>query len=159
MDSVHISGLAGAYAADAQPLTAREMERRLAGERNVTIHAEEEMAIVSFSRAPPFAATVAGTCAVLVGELHDVEELAASLGSDTQAEIPVLLAQAYHRCGEQLLEQLRGDFALVLWDSQAARGSTRSTYVRPATSSPLRRRSTCCNGFCPDAGRQMRSRS
>jgi asparagine synthase (glutamine-hydrolysing) len=121
MDSVHISGLAGTYA-PAQPLTAREMERRLAGERNVTIHAEEELALASFSSAPLFAATVAGTCAVLVGELHDVDELAASLGSDTQAEVPALLAQAYQRFGEQALEQLRGDFALVLWDSQARRG-------------------------------------
>jgi len=122
MDAVHTCGLAGMYAREAHALTARELASRLAGQRNLAIHEEGELALASFSSAPVLAGSVAGTCSLLVGELHDVGELARQLGCSTHEEISVLLAHAYRRWGEGALEQLRGDFALVLWDSLARQG-------------------------------------
>ena len=122
MDPVHLRGLAGMFAAHDQTVTARTLASRLAGQHNLAIHEEGELALASFSSAPVLTGNVAGTCSCLVGELHDVDELARRVGCGTHEEIPVLLAHAYRRWGDGALEQLRGDFALVLWDARARRG-------------------------------------
>ena len=122
MESIHNHGLAGMYAPRSGAISGRALASRLADHRNLTVHMEGELALASFSNVPVLAGTAAGTFSLLVGELHDPGALAARLGSDTQERIPVLVAHAYRRFGETVLEQLSGDFVLVLWDSSRREG-------------------------------------
>jgi asparagine synthase (glutamine-hydrolysing) len=59
---------------------------------------------------------------LLDGEIYDLEELAADLGLAAATPAERVLSAAYRRQGETMLERLRGDFALVIWDPAARRG-------------------------------------
>lgn len=78
-----------------------------------------------FSRAgvsgPVSAAQGAAAWCVVEGRLEGVAELASDLGLDSRAHAEAVLAAAFTRRAEAMLEELGGSFALLAWD-----GSTRT---------------------------------
>ena len=56
------------------------------------------------------------------GFLDNGPEIADALGGPTMAEPETLLATGYRRWGRGLLPRLRGDFVLLVWDSQQGEG-------------------------------------
>jgi asparagine synthase (glutamine-hydrolysing) len=78
--------------------------------------------IDKFSRPNPSLSADASrdlTC-LLEGQLHNASELVASLGGECFALTDSDLAlQAYARWGETFVSRLRGEFALIVWDSRA----------------------------------------
>lgn len=59
---------------------------------------------------------------IFEGQLHNAAELRSDLGgAPNDLEGSDLVLQAYARWGESFVGRLRGDFALILWDSRAKR--------------------------------------
>ena len=69
--------------------------------------------------APPSAERAA---CLLDGEIYNLEHIARLAGVPAEQAPEVTLAAAYARLGESLLAQLRGEFALLLWDSGGRTG-------------------------------------
>ena len=59
---------------------------------------------------------------LFAGFLDNGREIAAALGTPTLAEPEHLLAAGYRRWGRGLLGRLRGDFVLLVWDSEQGEG-------------------------------------
>jgi asparagine synthase (glutamine-hydrolysing) len=59
---------------------------------------------------------------LLDGRLYDLDRLARDLGASPTTEPEDLLAGAYARWQEGMLDRLRGQFALVIWDRERHRG-------------------------------------
>lgn len=64
----------------------------------------------------------ARTFCVLAGRIHNLDEVAVAYGLDPKEATEVLLAAAYQRQGDALLDVLSGSFVVVLWDTQKQRG-------------------------------------
>lgn len=63
-----------------------------------------------------------GLVCVLQGQLTNGASLAARLDRGPRTGPAALVAKAYSRRGESALEELRGEFAVVLWDSDSMKG-------------------------------------
>jgi asparagine synthetase B (glutamine-hydrolysing) len=63
-----------------------------------------------------------GPILCLIDGTVDARRLAHQLGLDPARPAPALLAAAYPRLGEALLEELHGSYALLLWESGRRRG-------------------------------------
>jgi asparagine synthase (glutamine-hydrolysing) len=59
---------------------------------------------------------------LLAGRVRNLPELAIELGAPGDDEAETLLALAYDRWGEAMLERLRGGFVLVVWDPAVSAG-------------------------------------
>jgi asparagine synthase (glutamine-hydrolysing) len=68
-------------------------------------------------------ATASERLCVLEGALYNLDEIAAAAGlPHSEGNPAAVLAAAHDRLGERLVELLRGDFALLLWDGRTRRG-------------------------------------
>lgn len=86
----------------------------LAGDGSATVHADSTYAIgVTDSPGDRRAGGCQWTC-LLDGVLQAPERLASLVGLDPGVGVEALIAIGYDRIGDDLLAQLRGDFALVL---------------------------------------------
>ena len=63
-----------------------------------------------------------GCLCLLDGHVYNRPQLAAELGLPPDIDAAALLAHAYARHGAALLERLRGDFSLLLWDPDSGSG-------------------------------------
>ncbi len=112
------------------------MTRRLAGifdpngrgDRSRLVHALAPVAASSLDRAPlqlafsgPAPPSGEPLC-LFDGFLDNARALAGALGLAPNAAPEEIVACAYRRWGQGLLGRLRGDFALVLWDSDQGEG-------------------------------------
>lgn len=66
--------------------------------------------------------TAQGHLCVLQGSLYDVDVLVRELRLPTHVGVESLLVSAYRHMGAGLLERLRGEFSLLIWDETAGRG-------------------------------------
>jgi asparagine synthase (glutamine-hydrolysing) len=71
------------------------------------------------AQAPPSAERPA---CLLDGEIYNLEEIAQLARVPAQHAPEITLASAYMRLGESLLAELRGEFALLLWDARRRTG-------------------------------------
>ncbi|HZB30800.1 MAG TPA: asparagine synthase-related protein [Streptosporangiaceae bacterium] len=62
------------------------------------------------------------TACLLDGEIYNLDDVARLAGLPAHQAPEATLASAYARLGEDLIAQLRGEFALVLWDARARKG-------------------------------------
>ena len=63
-----------------------------------------------------------GDLCVISGRVHGIDELARALELPLGVPAPTALLTGFRRFGPHLLERLRGDFALLLWDAERRRG-------------------------------------
>jgi asparagine synthase (glutamine-hydrolysing) len=77
------------------------------------------LAIAWTGAAPPDSAD---PWCLLDGQLYDLDELARAAGVPAEDSPERVIAAAYRRWGEGMLERLRGDFVIVIWDRERNRG-------------------------------------
>jgi asparagine synthase (glutamine-hydrolysing) len=113
--------IAGTFKADGAPRSdAAQLIAATGDERASVIDLGRLRLAVSGPKAS--AARADGMFAALDGDIYNLPELARE-ARVAHAEGPArLLAVLHRRLGDGLLPRLRGDFALVLWDEQRARG-------------------------------------
>jgi asparagine synthase (glutamine-hydrolysing) len=104
--------LAAAYGARDSPDPARPVE----AETGFAPHRCDAGAITLAASSPPVAPAPAVSLCAIAGSIYSIERPAAAAGLDPALPAAELLARAHARIGEAVLEGLRGDFCLVLYD-------------------------------------------
>jgi len=101
-----------------------------AGQRARLAGALEGLGPVQSMTAGPLAVAWTGTAqadsgdpwCLLDGQIYDLDELARDAGVPAAHGAERVLAAAYRRWGEGMLERLRGDFVLLVWERERNRG-------------------------------------
>jgi asparagine synthase (glutamine-hydrolysing) len=95
----------------------------LAGEgRLLDLAVEEGFALAWEASSAAAFDPAARTICVMDGQLYDLDALARTLGADGGAGPERVVAAGYERWGTEVLDRLRGRFALVLWDRKRRSG-------------------------------------
>ncbi len=97
----------------------RGCERRSAATPQGTTSPSGPLSL-AYSGGPPRRSPSRVTC-LLDGVIHELDALARELGLP-EGDPESILAGAYERCGEDLLERLRGSFVVIFWDPVTRRG-------------------------------------
>jgi len=101
-----------------------------AGQRARLAGALDGLGPVQSMTAGPLAVAWTGTAptdsedlwCLLDGQLYDLDELARAAGVPAEDSPERVLAAAYRRWGEGMLERLRGDFVIVIWNRERKQG-------------------------------------
>lgn len=101
-----------------------------AGERARLAGALDGLGPIQSMTAGPLAVAWTGTAppdsgdpwCLLDGQLYDLDELARDAGVPAGHGPEPVIAAAYRRWGEGMLERLRGDFVILIWDRERNRG-------------------------------------
>ncbi len=101
-----------------------------AGQRARLAAALDGLGEVHSMEAGPLAVTWSGTAStdsadpwcLLDGEIYNLDELAREAGVPATDDPERVLAAGYRRWGEGMLERLRGDFVVLIWERERNRG-------------------------------------
>lgn len=115
--------IAGVYDPHLRRAHVREvLVEALAGEGSLGIADEPPLRLAWTRAGGGGAERPADVLCVIDGSIHNLETLARQSAARPGATPEAILVAAYRRWGEGVLERLRGDFVVVLWERAARRG-------------------------------------